>query len=336
MTPTAPHPAARLRVVTPAASHRAQTLAEVVLEGLSAPQKRLPCRFFYDLEGSHLFERICELPEYYLTRTERSILTRCAPEMIAAAGDDLAIVELGSGSSVKTRLLLEAALRRQPRLHYAAIDISADFLLHSATALTAEYPRLDVTAITAEYGDGIGAAPAHDGPRLFLFLGSNIGNFAKDEAQAFLRQIRAVMQPQDRLLVGIDLVKDRGVIEAAYNDSAGVTELFNKNLLRRVNQELGGNFSLGCFRHEAPFIETGEESRIEMRLASRREQAVSVEALDREFHFGEGEYILTEYSHKYTPDGFAALAHGAHLTPTRTWTDPREWFAVVLLRPEGD
>lgn len=322
----------RLRLITPPAGHRAESLSEVVLAGLNASPKRLPCRFFYDLEGSHLFERICELPEYYLTRTEHSILSRRAPEMIEAAGDDIAIVEMGSGSSLKTRLLLDAALARQDRLHYSAIDISKDFLRHCADTLIAEYPRLDVTAIAAEYTDGIGAAPEHNGTRLFLFLGSNLGNFTTGEARDFLLHIREVMTPKDRLLVGIDLVKERPIIEAAYNDAAGVTELFNKNLLRRINVELGGRFNLDCFRHDAPYVEVA--NRIEMRLHSLREHDVAVAALDREFHFDEDEYILTEYSHKYTPEAFLSLAHSAGLSAKQVWTDPREWFAVVLLQPE--
>jgi dimethylhistidine N-methyltransferase len=323
----------RLRVITPPASHRAVSLAEVVLDGLSAGQKHLPCRFFYDLEGSRLFERICELPEYYLTRTEQSILSGHASEMVEAAGRDLAIVELGSGSSSKTRLLLEAALGRQRTLHYAAIDISREFLLHSAEALIGEYENLDVTAIAAEYGDGLSAVPRHNGPRLFLFLGSNIGNFRTQDAVEFLSGIRDVMAPYDRILVGIDLVKERSTIEAAYNDSEGVTERFNKNLLRRINRELGGRFNLDCFLHEAPFIE--DESRIEMRLTSRRNHSVSVAALDRDFAFGENEFILTEYSHKYTAAGFTALAMDAGLQIQEIWSDPKEWFAVVLLKPAG-
>jgi L-histidine Nalpha-methyltransferase len=322
----------RLRVITPTASRRAETLAEVVLEGLSAPQKFLPSHFFYDLEGSHIFERICELPSYYLTRTEHAILSQHAPEIVATAGDNLTIVELGSGSSLKTRVLLEAALQRQSQLHYAAIDISSEFLRLAAEALIAEYPRLDVTAIAAEYTDGIAAAPLHEGPRLFLFLGSNIGNFTNEESEAFLRRIRGVMKPQDRLLLGIDLAKPANIIEAAYNDPEGVTELFNKNLLRRINHELGGRFNLDCFRHDAPFVP--KQSRIEMRLYSRRDQTVAVAALDREFSFREGEYILTEYSHKYSPESFGAIANRSGLLPVRRWSDTCDWFSLVLLRPD--
>ncbi len=292
-----------LRFIEVRPQQRTQTFMEAVREGLSRSPKTLPCRFFYDDAGSALFERICALPEYYPTRTERAILEGSAPVMIAAAGNNIALIELGSGSSAKTRLLIEAALAWQPELHYVPIDISADFLRASAETLMREYDRLSVTAIAAEYSDGIAALPAHDGPRLLLFLGSNIGNFNENEATQFLQRLRRAMQPDDRILIGVDLVKEGHILEAAYDDAAGVTAAFNKNLLARINRELGGRFALDQWEHRASFVE--EASRIEMWLTSKKTQKVPIAALDSDFCFAEGEGIHTENSHKYTPDRFA-------------------------------
>jgi L-histidine N-alpha-methyltransferase len=303
----------------------------VVAEGLSARRKWLPCRFFYDHVGSQLFERICTLPEYYLTRTERAILHRSAQEIVESVGTEIAVVEFGSGSSGKTRLLLDAALSQQRRLHYMPIDISGDFLRASALSLLTEYDRLSVTAIAAEYHDGIAALPDHDLARLILFLGSSIGNFTREEAIDFLSHVRQQMLPKDRLLIGIDLLKDRQVIEAAYNDADGVTARFNKNLMVRVNRELSGDFDLSAIVHHAPFVES--ESRIEMRLISKRRQRAKIEALEMEFTLEQEEFIHTENSHKYSLAGFASLCRQAGLTLQGRWLDEREWFALLLLQP---
>ena len=303
----------------------------VVSQGLAAAQKHLPCRFFYDTPGSHLFEQICSLPEYYPTRTEQAILQRHAPELTARAGDDLTLVEFGSGSSFKTRLLMDALLARQNQLHYLPIDISKEFLHHSALTLLTEYSDLSVTAIAGEYNDAIDALPPDSGPRLFLFLGSNIGNFEREEAIAFLRRMRRRMQPNDRLLLGVDLVKDPTVLEAAYNDAAGVTAAFNKNLLQRCNRELQADFDLAQFDHHAPFIPA--ESRIEMRLVSRCDQTVTLGATDERFHFRAGEFIHTEYSHKYTLSDVYTLCRQAGLETMACRQDERGWFNVSLLAP---
>jgi len=308
-----------------------QPLCRAVIDGLAARQKSLPTHFLYDRAGSELFERITELPEYYPTRTERSILEANAPHMIEAAGEGAALVEFGSGSSAKTRLLLEAAMARQPELKYVPIDISADFLRSTAQTLLSEYPRLRVTALAAEYFDAIDALPAHDGPRLILFLGSNIGNMTHAEAADFLGRVRARMEPQDRILLGVDLVKDRAILEAAYNDAQGVTGLFNRNVLHRINRELNGHFDVECFRHHAPYDE--RMARIEMRLHSVGEQHVAVDDVERTFDFADGEYIHTEWSHKYTRETFAALCAPAGLEIAEAWRDPREWFAMMMLRP---
>jgi L-histidine N-alpha-methyltransferase len=311
----------------------AEELSQVVAEGLSAAPKRLPCRYFYDTAGSHLFERICQLPEYYLTRTEQSILECGAEEIAEAAGRDVMLVEFGSGSSCKTRILMEAFLARQRRLHYVPIDISREFLRASALALLSDYDRLTITAVAAEYNDGIEHLPTHNGPRLILFLGSNIGNFAPDEAAAFLERVRSNTTGDDRMLVGVDLLKSPSIIEPAYNDSAGVTEAFNKNLLLRVSRELGADFNPDCFEHSAPLVDG--PPRIEMRLVSRRNQTVTIRAIGRAFDFRQGEYIHTENSHKYSPAAFEAICRDAGWRVQERWTDDQEWFAVALLRPEG-
>lgn len=311
------------------------TLSQAVVEGLSSSPQSLPCRFFYDDAGSALFEQICSLPEYYPTRTERSILERHADEMIrAAAGDrSLTLIELGSGSSVKTRLLIEAALRRQIGLHYVPIDISGEFLRASAAQLMGDYPPLSVTALAAEYHDALASLPPHgdDSPRLFLFLGSNIGNFCPATAADLLTDLRRSMAVQDRLLVGVDMVKDTAVLESAYNDASGVTAAFNKNLLSRINRELGADFDLNLWSHRAPW--NGERSRIEMWLVSTCDQIVTLPDENLFFAFRQGEAIHTENSHKYTPHSFQALCTEAGLAIEERWTDPKGWFASFLVRP---
>jgi L-histidine Nalpha-methyltransferase len=312
-------------------SSQEETFAHAVAEGLSKPQKCLPCRFFYDAVGSEIFEQLCELPEYYVTRTERKILEAYAPEIIEAAGQGLALVEFGSGSSSKTRLLIDAIFTRQKRLHYIPVDISSEFLLTSSIALLNEYDGLSITAIAAEYNAALPTlSQQSQAPRLFLFLGSNIGNFDPGEAVEFISKIGQQMTPTDRLLIGFDLVKDRSIIEAAYNDAAEVTAAFNKNLLTRINTELGGDFDLDGFAHHAPFVE--EHSRIEMRLISQREQTVHIDAIDTQFHFEPAEYIHTENSYKYTFDSFGQICHAAGLEIQERWTDERSWFAVAMLR----
>ena len=306
-------------------------LDDIVRAGLSASPKSLPCHLFYDRRGSELFEAICRLPEYYPTRTEISILNESAPEILEMSGRDLSLVELGGGSGRKTRIFIDHLLAKQPRLLYVPIDVSGEFLKRSAAALCRKYPTLWVTAIAAEYRSGLDEMPEKAGPRLILFLGSNIGNFEAPEAARFLLDIRHRMRADDRLLLGMDLVKDRRVLEAAYNDPAGITAEFNKNILHRINRELGAAFVPSQFDHSAPWVEP--RSRIEMHLVSRIPQKVSIPALSQEFSFAESETIHTENSHKYTADSFARLAEQAGLRIIGRWTDPRDWFAVTLMSP---
>lgn len=325
-------PSERLQFLHVPSAVAATTFAASVLDGLAAPSRSLSCRWFYDRRGSELFERICELPEYYLTRTERAILGAYAAEIVAALPAEVTLVELGSGSSAKTRLLIEVLLERQTSLEYSPVDISAEMLYYSAVELLELFPRLSVHAIAAEYADGLARVDGNRRlPRLILFLGSTIGNFAPEEARAFLRSIRRVMAPEDRLLLGTDLKKDRGIIEPAYNDAAGVTAAFNKNLLVRINRELDGQFDPEGFAHDAPYLE--ERDRVEMRLVSRRVQEVPIGALERTFRFEEGEVIHTESCHKYAEAQVVRLASDAGLAVERRWHDPRQWFALSLLAP---
>lgn len=322
-----------LSVIEVAPSHPQQTLQHALCQGLSRTPKQLPCRFFYDEIGSHLFERICQLEEYYPTRTEHGIIAEKSDAVLEAMGPGpIEIVELGSGSSCKTRLLIEAALRRQAMLHYTPIDISGAFLRTSAETLLFDYPTLSITAIAAEYRDALRVLPEPNHRRLFLCLGGNIGNFEWCDAMSLLEEMRLQMRPGDRLLVGADRVKDINILIPAYNDSEGVTAEFNKNLLARINRELGADFILDLWEHAAPY--RTDRSRIEMWLFSQADQIVTID--DTKFHFKQGEGIHTENSHKYTPESFTTLCHGASLEVLQTWTDPQSWFSVNLLGPEED
>jgi L-histidine N-alpha-methyltransferase len=321
----------RLRFVDVRGDRPQEVLCETVFDGLSAQPKRLPPRLFYDNHGSAIFEAITDLPEYYPTRTEQAILTDHADEIVTAVGGQITLIEFGSGSSRKTRVLIEAALARQETLEYVPIDISRNFLKESSETLLNEYPALTITALAGEYFAAAEALPAADGPRLILFLGSNIGNLTHDEATDFLTRIRRSMKSQDRLLIGTDMVKDRSILEAAYNDAQGVTADFNCNVLERVNRELGGHFDLRQFRHHAPYDDAHQ--RIEMRLVSQVDQHVRVDDLDTEFGFHAGETIVTEWSQKYTRESFNALASSAGLEIVSAWTDERAWFTEYLLCP---
>ena len=321
----------RLRFVDVRGEEAGERLCDTVYRGLCATPKTLPPRLFYDHAGSELFEAITDLPEYYPTRTEAAILERHAAEIVAQAGHGLTMLEFGSGSSRKTRLLIEAALARQGALEYVPIDISRAFLREAAETLLSEYPDLTVTALAGEYFDAARAMPSAEGPRLILFLGSNIGNLDHGSAVEFLSRVRGGMRAEDRLLVGTDLVKDVATLEAAYDDARGVTARFNLNLLARINRELGGHFDLVCFRHAAPW--DSDHERIEMRLVSLAEQRVRIDDLDTTFSFAEGEVIVTEWSQKYTATSFAALCESAGLELVARWTDERAWFAEWMLRP---
>ena len=311
--------------------HLQHSLKDAVVDGFQKTPKSIPALFFYDTAGSQLFEQICKLPEYYPTRTEHKILRGNVRDIISIVTGEVELVELGSGSSAKTRILIDAILANQTHLQYIPTDISTDFLLESSVTLKNEYERLSITAIAAEHSDALQLLPEGGSQsRLFLFLGSNIGNSEPEAAISFIGQIRRRMRAEDRLLIGFDLVKDRQVLFDAYNDKAGITAEFNKNLLVRINRELGGDFDVNRFDHHAPFVEG--HSRVEMHLISRCAQAVYLERLGQRFDFEDGEYIHTENSYKYTLDGFESLCQAAGMNMQEYWLDEREWFAVGLCR----
>jgi dimethylhistidine N-methyltransferase len=297
-----------------------------VLRGLRAPAKELPCKYFYDDDGSRLFDRITELPEYYLTRTELAIMRRSAREMAACLGAGCLLVEYGSGSSVKTPWLLEQLAAPAA---YVPIDISGPHLRRSAADLAARFPKLEVVPVCADFTQPVPLPRLQTRfrRRAVYFPGSTIGNFTPDEAIQLLRQTAHLVGPGGALLLGADLKKDPRVIDAAYNDSQGVTAAFNRNLLVRINRELGADFDVEQFWHHA-FYQPGE-GRIEMHLVSRRDQCVN---LGRErIAFAEGESIRTEYSYKYSLAALRAVAAAAGFEVRRVWNDPERYFTVQYL-----
>ncbi|MFF0792179.1 L-histidine N(alpha)-methyltransferase [Streptomyces spiralis] len=301
----------------------AAALRADVLHGLTTDPKTLPPKWFYDAHGSDLFERITELPEYYPTRAEREILAGRAHE-IAAALPARTLVELGSGSSEKTRYLLDALTG----LHsYVPVDVSESALERAGQALAAERPGLDVHAVIADFTAAL-TLPDTPGPRLLAFLGGTIGNLLPDERAGFLAGVRALLSPGDALLLGTDLVKDEAVLVRAYDDAAGVTAAFNKNVLTVVNRELGADFDPDAFDHVA--LWDADHEWIEMRLRSRTDQIVKVPALDLAVHFAAGEELRTEVSAKFRREGVKAELAAASLDLTRWWTDADNRFALSL------
>ena len=320
----------RLTLIEGPANHIERSFAQAVKEGLSLTQKAVPSRYFYDQRGSELFEEITELPEYYLTRAEQSILELSSLEIVRSLDTPLSIVEFGGGSSKKTRLLIEAALRSQPVLSYTTLDISAEFIQGASKQLLETYPELRVTAIAAEYFAGIGLLPDAALPNLLLFMGSNIGNFEDAEAASFLTAVSNRMDTRDGFLLGFDLAKDPSIIEPAYNDSKGITAAFNKNLLVRINRELGGHFDLASFDHKAPYLP--ELGRVEMRLESKKRQTVAIDGLELNVNFEEGEYIHTENSRKFSERNLNELIRLAGLEVDNCWFDSKGWFGLFILR----
>lgn len=300
---------------------------DAVIAGLSASPKSIPCKFLYDEHGSRLFERICELDEYYLTRTEIGILDSAAAEIAELVGPRAQLIEFGSGSSRKVRILLGAL--KSPAA-YMPIDISREHLLASAETLARDHPGLEVAPVCADYTAAL-ELPALSGGaaarKVGFFPGSSIGNFAPERAEAFLAGVARMLGTDGGLLIGVDLKKDRAILEAAYDDRDGVTAAFNLNLLRRINRELDANFDLGAFRHRAVYNET--LGRIEIYLVSTREQTARVAG--RRIDFAEGESIHTENSYKFEMDQFLELAAGAGFAPGRCWTDPARLFSLHYL-----
>lgn len=302
------------------------TLKDDVLVGLAQDQKELPSKYFYDERGSHLFDDICQLDEYYPTRTELAIMDNHVQQMAACLGPQCLVVEYGSGSGHKTEVLLESL---EDPVAYVPVEISRQHLLDSAERLQERYPQIEVLPVCADYTADYDLPQPQRQPqrRAAYFPGSTIGNFLPEQAMGFLEHVAETVETGGGLLIGADLVKDRRVLEAAYDDREGVTAEFNKNLLRRINRELGADFDLDEFGHRAVWNE--HDGRIEMHLESLREQAVTVD--DQTFEFERGETICTEYSHKYTLEGFANMASLAGFEVEKVWTDDEDLFSVQYL-----
>lgn len=325
----------------PLRSQAEATFAQAVADGLGrpAPHKALSPRFFYDDRGSALFERICDAPEYYLTRAETAILAGAGDEIVraAAAGAPprpVRLVELGSGSSRKTRLLLDALAAVQDRTDYVPIDVSG-MMPDSCGALAAEYDGLTITGVVDAYGGGLEFARRLGGgaANLVAFLGSSFGNFDAADGADFLALLRASMRPGDAFLAGLDLVKGRRALEAAYDDSQGITAEFNLNMLRRINSELDGDFDLSRFEHSARY--NAAEQRVEMHIRSLERQRFEVARAGLAGVLGGGEMIHTENSHKYTLPQIRAMFGGAGLPVEGAWTDAGGAYALVLCRAAG-
>ena len=312
--------------VSDRAPQAAETFRADVLRGLRATPKELPCKYFYDEAGSRLFEQICELDEYYLTRTELALMHQHAVEMADLLGRDCLLIEYGSGSSTKTRLLLDHL--RNPAA-YVPVDLAREHLEQSAQALAAEYPRLNILPLYADFTRPL-PLPPNGKPvarRVVYFPGSTIGNFTPEQTVALLRQTAQLCGSGGALLLGADLQKDPTVLHAAYNDRQGVTAAFNLNLLVRITRELGADFSVDHFWHHALYSPV--EGRMEIYLISQRDQWAHVAG--ERFFFAEGEPICTEYSYKYTLAALGRLATAGGFQVGRVWTDERRYFAVLYL-----
>ncbi|HZZ38100.1 MAG TPA: L-histidine N(alpha)-methyltransferase [Acidobacteriaceae bacterium] len=304
-------------------------LGAEVYRGLTMMPKRLSPWLFYDQRGSELFEAITELPEYYLTRTEHGILTERADEILETAGRrQLTILELGAGTAAKTSVLLGAAVRRQEQVTYVPIDISQSALEEAGRRIGEELPQVTVKPTVADYTSDLPAIAAEGCRRMVLYIGSSIGNFDPPEALALLRKLRQRLAAGDLLLLGVDHVKDRTTLLRAYNDAAGVTGEFNRNVLVRIARELGARFRPGLFRHRA--VWNDRESRVEMHLESLVAQEVAIPLLDLTVSFRRGESIHTENSYKFTRDSATSLLARSGFAVRQDWTDAKRWFGVYL------
>jgi dimethylhistidine N-methyltransferase len=304
-----------------------ESFRDAVLAGLGRNPKELPCKFFYDEKGSALFEEICEVPEYYLTRTEIAILDEYADEIAGRIGPHARLIELGSGVSRKVRILLGAL--KQPAA-YVPVDISREWLRDAAAQLAADFPKLPVVAVCADYTRPfqLPPLPGPAGKRVGFFPGSTIGNFEPDAVVRFLRNCAELLGHGGEMLVGVDLKKEPEILEAAYNDRAGTNAAFNLNLLERINRELGGNFAIDRFEHLALYNEEG--GRMELYVQSLAEQSAAIAG--HRFHFAKGERIHTENSYKYRIDEFRDLARRAGFTAVHTWTDKHDLFSLHYFR----
>ena len=305
-------------------------IALEVRQGLSANPKHLPSKLFYDEIGSALFEQITDLPEYYLTRTERSILEIYAGEILQQAGPSLTLIELGAGTASKTCILIEELLRRQSRALFYPIDVSSSALNEAVQQLGRQSPGVRVNPIVADYTGGVPALSRISGRKLVLYIGSSIGNFEPHEAIGILRRLRRTLRPGDALLLGADFAKSPKLLVPAYDDAQGVTAAFNRNILARLNRELGADFRLEEFRHVA--LWNRRLSRMEIYLESAIAQAAFLAAIDMDVSFERGERIHTENSYKYTHHMLDSILRESGFTLEQSWCDRQKWFGVHLAR----
>jgi L-histidine Nalpha-methyltransferase len=306
----------------------AAQMARDVRLGLTADPKELPPKYFYDERGSQLFEQITELPEYYPTRAERAILAERSTEIVAAAGEPRTLVELGSGSAAKTRHLLDAMRDAGCLDRYVPVDISAEITRETAHSLVAEYPGLEVHGLVCDFEQDLERIPDGEGGRLIAFLGGTVGNLYPAARRNFLTRVAALLGPQDRFLLGTDLVKDTGRLEAAYDDAAGVTAEFNKNVLLVLNRELGADFDPSSFEHVARFDR--DAAHMDIRLRSLIDQTVRIDGLDLTVRFAAGEEMRTEISSKFTRSRLEAIYLEAGLQPAGWFADPQSDYALTL------
>ena len=332
MEPSTPQPplAEAIQIDSHLDGSEERSLANDVLDGLTRPFKELPPKHFYDARGAELFDQICDLPEYYPTRAERAILEERSEELAERTGA-VELVELGSGTAAKTRVLLDALQAAGTLERYIPVDVTESMVRDCAEQLTSEYPGLRVHGVIGDFERHLDRVPAAAGPRIVAFLGGTVGNFPPGSRRRVLRQIAGLLGPSDHLLMGTDLVKDPLVLEAAYDDAQGVTAEFNRNVLRVLNRELRADFDPEDFDHVALFDTQNEW--IEMRLRARREHTTLVRDLDLPVHFDLGEELRTEISAKFTPERLQSDLSAAGLELVRWLTDPDGLFALSLSRP---
>lgn len=319
----------KLQYFKPHATKIEKTFAEEIRSSLNADLKFISPKFFYDKKGSELFEKICLLPEYYPTRTEITILKKLQNELSSFLDDSFRIVELGSGSSVKTRLIIDIFTKLQNKIEYFPIDIS-EILTESSEQLINDYDNLHITGIIDTYEGGLEFLKDYDDKKnLIIFLGSSFGNFSPSDGYVFLQKIYSTMKPGDLFLIGLDLVKEKQILESAYDDSQGVTAEFNFNVLSRINAELGANFNLKNFEHYSAYHE--KEQRIEMYLKSRANQSVIIPKSDLLLNLEKNELIHTEYSHKYRLSQIHNLFDDVGFELKHTWLDENKYFSLTLV-----
>ena len=318
----------RLCYFKPHSTKIEKSFSEEVIFGLCLKNKMINPKFFYDVRGSNLFDEICSLSEYYLTRTEIEILNEISDELGLLLDGQFRLVELGSGTATKTRIVLDVLNKIQSKIEYFPIDIS-EILSESSEILLDSYPKLQITGIIDTYEGGLQFVQEYDDNKnLILFLGSSIGNFSKNDAMNFLKKINSVMKNSDLFLVGLDLVKDKKILDKAYDDSQGITSKFNLNVLQRINDELGGNFNLKNFEHNSFY--NPKLQRIEMYLKSKLDQNVYISKTNTNIKLGRNELIHTEFSHKYTISQIKKMMNQCNFTIKNMWVDSNQYYCVLL------